>query len=99
MPIPQKMYVGTDKDYYIQGEKVIIDGRLELYVTGSNMQFWIEDNSGKEIWRSPVCNQPYNHAGYQTVEPPLDIFKSTPPYYAAFGMSDGLTGKHKFAYY
>lgn len=99
MPIPQKMMVGTNKDQYVQGEKVTIDGMLALYVSDANMQFWIIDNHNVEIWRSQVFNQPYNHGGYQTVDPPLDIFKSTPPYYTAFGKSDNLTDKHSFAYY
>lgn len=99
MPIPQKMYVDTNKPQYVQGEKVIIYGRLEIADPTGTMQFWIRDDHNVEIWKSKVFTQPYNHYGYQSVEPPIDIFKSKPPYYGAFGISDGHTGKAIFAYY
>lgn len=97
--VPEKFYVNTDKDYYVQGEAVEINGMLTPFVPGSNMEFWVEDSTGNELWRSPTYNQPYNHGGYQTTNPPISIFTSKPPYYAAFGKTINITEKHNFAYY
>ena len=97
MPIPQKMNVGTDHQYYVQGQKVVIGAQLALDA-GTPMKIWITNEQNVTIW-SKDCPYPYNHGAYQTEEPPINIFTSKPPYYVAWASSDNVKGYAKFAYY
>lgn len=97
--VDQQMYVGTNKDYFEEGEQVIINGRLNIFLPNTTMQFWIVAKDGGTIWTSQVYNQPYDHSGYQTTSPPLSIFTSAVSEYYAFATSSGYQGSHTFSYY
>jgi len=96
--IPNRMYVGTNKQYYVQGEQVVIDGRTAIFLPEGSMDFVIKDNYGNQIY-SIHFNQPYNHGGYQDFSPPNSIFKSTPPYYTVTGSCGGFSDTKPFSYY
>lgn len=99
MSVQNRMFVQTDKQYYVQGEAVDITGRTELFLPHSGgMDFVIKDNNGHQIY-AVHFDLPYNHVGYQEFFPPTSIFKSTPPYYSVTGTCGGLIASTGFAYY
>ena len=98
IPVPNRMYVTTDFQYYVQGQAVRITGRTELFLPGKPIDFEIKDNSGTVIWRKH-CDQPFNHGGYVEVEPSLNIFNGKHPYYSVTGTCDGMSDTVPFSYY